>query len=337
MKLSVIIPVYNGGKTLRTCLVALNASTHMPDDVIVVDDSSTDGSAAIASSLLTRVIQLEGGPHGAAAARNRGASEAHGDILIFFDADVAVHPDTVALMHKYLNEQPDLAALFGSYDSQPTGQSVVSRYKNLQHHYIHQHAQRESFSFWTGCGAIRSHIFAEVGGFDGSYAAIEDIELGARLRRAGYRVWLCKDIQATHLKEWTLRSMMRTDIFDRAVPWARLIFSESHLPQDLNLTMGSRVSALAVWAMISFIALGVAFPAAWIGALIALILLIALNEDLYRFFVNQGGIAFGACAIGLHALYLVYSSLVFGGMWAAAKFKIPTPKAPTRSSANSKI
>ena len=133
IKLTVVIPVFNSKEQLCRCLNALNASTRSPDQIIVVDDSSADDSATVARAQGACVVPVTDGPRGPAVARNRGAVRATGDALVFLDADVTVHPDTLALFEKYLIEQPNIAAFFGSYDALPAGRGVVSRYKNLMH------------------------------------------------------------------------------------------------------------------------------------------------------------------------------------------------------------
>jgi GT2 family glycosyltransferase len=315
VKLSVIIPVYNGGEGLELCLKALTASTCPPDEIIVVDDASTDASASLAAQLGAIVLCLPDGPRGPARARNQGAAAARGNVLVFLDADVVCHPDTLERIKTYLTKGPEIAALFGSYDADPPAPGLVSRYKNLFHHYTHQHGRAEASTFWAGCGAIRRSVFRGVGGFDESYlsAAVEDIELGARLRQQGYRVRLCPDIQVTHLKRWTFASLLSADIFRRAVPWSRLILRQGHWPRDLNVDTRSRLSALAAWAALFFLVLGLGFgsTSAWWGLGPALMALGALNADLYRFFWRQGGPGFALGAAALHGLYLIYSSLTF--------------------------
>lgn len=313
MALSVIIPVHNGGEGLRLCLRALETGVRPPDEVIVVDDASTDGSADLAESLGARVISLPGGPWGPARARNQGAAAAQGEILLFLDADVVVHTDTLAQVEREMAGNPEAAALFGSYDASPAASGFVSRYKNLLHHYVHQHGRREASTFWAGCGAVRQKVFTALGGFDERYRrpSVEDIEMGLRLRRAGYRIRLCPDIQVNHLKAWTLGGLLQTDIRDRAIPWTRLIVSNSHLPDDLNLDKRHRGSALAAWAAVVFFLGGCRSPLWWLGLIPVGAALWALNADLYRFFRRQGGGSFAVGAATLHLLYLLYSSLVF--------------------------
>ena len=81
-------------------------------------------------------------------------------------------------------------------------------------------------------------MFLEFGGFDPRLyprPAIEDIELGYRLTRAGHRIVLARDVLATHMKRWTLTEMVRTDIFRRGVPWMLLIKRSGTIETDLNV------------------------------------------------------------------------------------------------------
>lgn len=313
MRLSVIIPVHNGGEAFCRCLKALMRSERPADEVIVVDDGSDDGSAAVGWRFGAAVLSLAGGRFGPATARNRGAREASGDVLVFLDADVVVHADTLGRIEAFLEAHPEVSALFGSYDDSPVARTLVSYYKNLMHHYVHQQGRVEASTFWAGCGAVRREAFLALGGFDESYRrpSVEDIELGGRLRRAGHAIRLCRDVQVSHHKKWTLPSLLRSDILDRAVPWTRLVVSSSYLPNDLNLDLGNRVSAVAAWWGLLCLIGGFWAPWLWTGLLPSLTLLAGVNRGLYRFFLRRGGWGFALGAAGLHVLYLLYSSLVF--------------------------
>jgi GT2 family glycosyltransferase len=246
-EVSVIVPARNAAGDLRSCLERLQASQGCRFEVIVIDDASTDETPNVAWEFGVRLLQTEQ-RRGPAHARNRGAAAARGEILVFIDADVLVYPDTLQHFIRTLHEA-DCAAVFGSYDTQPSATNLVSQYKNLVHHHVHQHAHREATTFWSGCGAIRRSIFDELGGFSESYSrpCIEDIELGIRLRRPGYRIVLDKQIQVTHTKRWTIWSLVRTDVFDRGIPWTRLILQQRDMPNDLNLKMSQRISAVLVF------------------------------------------------------------------------------------------
>ena len=311
-RLSIVIPIHNGAGHLPNCLEALRASTRAPDEIVVVDDNSTDDSAAIAREWGCTLVQLKGTQRGPATARNRGARAISGDIVVFVDCDVAVHPDTLRLMEGQFLAQKNVSAVFGPYDEAPASNGIVSQYRNLLHHHVHQVSRREASTFWAGCGALRREAFDEAGGFDETYrwASIEDIELGVRLHRAGHRLVLCREIQATHRKQWTLRQVIHTDVFYRAVPWTRLLLNQKRMPSDLNLRWQNRLSGMAAWTLV----LGVLFGggtslAGIVGSTIAI--LVACNWDLYRLFVRRGGVLFLLGAIALHWLHYLYAAATF--------------------------
>jgi GT2 family glycosyltransferase len=322
MKLAVVVPVYNGGADLRACLEAVARSTRRPDEIIVADDGSTDGAPGCAAEFGAKVVTVGKTPSGPARARNRGAAKTKADLLVFVDADVEIHADALARFEQVFAADPELAAAFGSYDDQPSATGTVSRFKNLLHHYVHQHGGGEAETFWAGCGAIRREAFVAVDGFSESFAkpSIEDIELGARLCAAGRRVRLCPEILGTHRKRWTFGSLVRTDIFARAVPWTRLILQQGALPSGLNTDRNSRWSAAMAGLLAAGVVLGAAsaslgrWPvvlAALGSAALAATVLALLNRRLYRFFAGHGGSRFALGAACLHALYLLYSSAVF--------------------------
>lgn len=97
MDVSVIIPCYNEEKNIAICLRALVAQTRKPLEIIVVDNNSTDGTAAVASSFGARVVTER--KQGITAARSRGFDEARGDILARTDADSIVPPDWIERIH----------------------------------------------------------------------------------------------------------------------------------------------------------------------------------------------------------------------------------------------
>jgi glycosyltransferase involved in cell wall biosynthesis len=312
-QVTLIVPVCNGGRNFARCLEALAGLSPQPGEIIVVDDGSKDGSLELARRSGNCVLQT-GRPHGGpAVARNLAAAQARGMILFFVDADVRLAPDAVARVLAGFRAEPELAALYGSYDESPAAQNFVSQYKNLLHHFVHQESAPESTSFWAGCGAIRRDVFQIVGGFSAAYrrASIEDIELGYRLRKAGYRTRLLKSLQASHLKHWTLRALLASDVRDRALPWTQLIMREREMHADLNLKRTHRASALCVCLGLCALAVAPFFPPATALAAVCAAGLLVLNGRLYAFFAAQRGVPFALAAIPLHWFYYLYSSLAF--------------------------
>lgn len=110
---SVIIAVYNAEPFLAEAIESVLRQTLPPQQVIVIDDGSTDQSAKIARRYLP-YIQLEQQPNaGSPSARNRGVALAKGDLLAFLDADDFWTPEKLALQIEALQRSPDLEAVFG--------------------------------------------------------------------------------------------------------------------------------------------------------------------------------------------------------------------------------
>jgi glycosyltransferase involved in cell wall biosynthesis len=112
--ISVIIPVWNSGALLRRCLEALARQTLGPDcfEIIVVDNGSSDDSAAIANSFPGVVLLSEPRP-GSYAARNRGLARARGDFIAFTDADCVPAPDWLEQALAAARRHPGAGVLAG--------------------------------------------------------------------------------------------------------------------------------------------------------------------------------------------------------------------------------
>ena len=311
---SVVIPAYNAGDGLDLCLEAILASDYPPAECIVVDDASTEaGTDDIARRHGVTLLRMER-QVGPALARNYGASQASGDVLMFTDADVVLHPDAIGIAARALQEDPETAAVFGSYDDRPAHPSFLSRYRNLYHHWNHQKGSEEASTFWTGCGAVRRDVFLESGGFSAAFGrpSIEDIELGYRLRAAGHRIRLLKDMQGTHLKEWTFAGMVKTDVFQRGVPWVALLRQHPDVPADLNLNPGARIATLLAGLFLLFLLLLVpGHPASlpfwpWVLAPLAAVGSIAwIQRDFLRLLGRRYGPGAVLAAVPLQLVFFI--------------------------------
>lgn len=312
--ISVIIPVHNGGPLFDQCLTALKKTLYQPWECIVVEDGSTDDTVEIAYNHGVRLVTGLKRRLGPAQARNVGAQIAHGEHLFFVDADVLVQPGTVGHIAATMQADPGLTACFGSYDDQPLAPNFLSQYRNLLHHYVHQQGKIDASTFWSGCGAIRRDVFLALGGFNEQLyerPSIEDIELGYRLQAAGHRVQLEKLLQVKHMKRWTPRQMLITDVRDRALPWTRLILQGGGAPNDLNLNFSQRLSTAVTF--IGLFALGMTLFTvwAWLLVLLAAIALIWLNWPFYQFLLQKRGVRFLLMALPWHWLYFLYSGASF--------------------------
>jgi GT2 family glycosyltransferase len=280
LTLSVVVPATDAPPYLERCTSALAAEYDGPEEVVVVD-----------------------GPPGlgAAGARNAGAARASGDVLVFLDADVVVHPDVFTRIRKVFVDAPELDAVFGSYDDSPAAPGRVSAFRNLLHHHVHHDGAGPAETFWTGLGAVRREVFLAVGGFDEArfpHPSVEDVDFGDRLVRRGHRILLEPAIQGTHLKRWTLRSMVRTDFARRGVPWVAMQVANRRVSSTLNLGWRHRASALAWVATLA--ATASRRPVVAAGALGTVIV---LNRRFYALLGRRLGPLDAVIGVGLHGLH----------------------------------
>jgi glycosyltransferase involved in cell wall biosynthesis len=275
--LSVIIPATDGPTTLERAVRAVEQAESPPEQVIVID-----GPSDLVSS----------------AARNLGAGQADGDVLVFIDADVEVHRDAFVRIRAAFDGDPGLTAVFGAYDDDPAGDSLVSDFRNLLHHHVHHQGAGTATTFWTGLGAVRRAPFLDVGGFDENVAWIRDIEFGMRLRRSSGVIVLDPSIQGKHLKRWTLATMIETDLFRRGVPWLRLVLEDRADAATLNLSWRHRVGTGASVLLVA----GIARRNVRL-ATTALVVLPVVDRDFYALLLRRGGLKMLAAGVPLHILH----------------------------------
>jgi GT2 family glycosyltransferase len=278
--ISVVIPATNTPATLARCRAAVAAAADGPDEVVVV----------------------EGPQHlSASGARNEGVHRATGDVVVFVDADVEVHADAFTRIRGAFAAHPGLTAVYGAYDDAPEVDTTVSAFRNLLHHHVHHEAAGPAETFWTGLGAVRREAFLATGGFDEDrfpHPSVEDIDLGNRLRADGAEILLDPAIQGTHLKRWTLSSMLWTDFARRGVPWVALQVRAGRPSNSLNCGWRHRVSAVS-WAFaVLCVALGTPLLAA-----ASVAGQIGLNRGFYGLLVRRQGMGRAVLGVGLHGLH----------------------------------
>jgi glycosyltransferase involved in cell wall biosynthesis len=326
--LSIIVPARNAADTLPRCLAAIVAQLTPADELLVIDDHSSDATAEVARRFAAKVITLPA-HRGAAAARNRGAAEADRPALFFLDADVVLGPGAMERARRDISD-PAFDAVVGSYDEAPAERALVSMFKNLAHHHFHQRSAGNISSFFGACGLVRQRTLLAAGGYDEQRfreSSIEDVELGYRLTDAGARIRIDPDLRVTHLKRWTLGSLLVTDFTRRAVPWSILYMERGGLPTELNISGDQRIGALvaaglaacAMWALLRG---GVAIPCVVLLAAAAWI-----NRRLFRLFYAKGGIGLMLAGFALQQLYYLYSlaGLVTGAVLFAMRDRTAQP------------
>ncbi|MDT8303198.1 MAG: glycosyltransferase family 2 protein [Sedimentisphaerales bacterium] len=302
---TVIVPVFNAGLDIERCLAALAQSTYKQFEVLVVDDGSTEPIKPLVERFGYQYLRIDG-PGGPARARNLGVRQTESEFIIFIDADVCVHPETIDRIIQNFSGDHELAAVIGTYDDAPVDPDFLSQYRNLFHHYTHCKSAGQVTTFWSGCGAMRREVFIKYGGFDEQryrYPAIEDIELGTWIAADGGRIVLDQTIQCKHLKHWSFSNMVKTDICRRGIPWIDLMLRSNKTNKTLNVTGSQRLSVGLVFTACALVVLAIWWPLVLIGTAAVIVAVILVNIELYRFFASRRGLWFATKSVLLHWLY----------------------------------
>jgi GT2 family glycosyltransferase len=217
----VVVPTWNGADWLPGCLGAIAAQTRPFDEVIVVDNGSTDGSVAQAAALRpdARVIEL-GRNTGFAFAANRGVEAASADAVALVNTDVELAPDWLARTSAVLEADDGLAAVATKMVDLGDRSRLYDAGDVLRRDGVCEQRGRflpddgrfdapgEVFAACAGAALYRRAAVLAVGGFDERFFAyLEDADLGLRLRLAG---WRCayEPVVAAHASggsSWQLR------------------------------------------------------------------------------------------------------------------------------------
>jgi GT2 family glycosyltransferase len=217
-------------------------------------------------------------------ARNIGARAAVGEILFFIDSDVMLRPDSLVNLADAFDDRT-VDALCGVQSAEMRHQDLVSQYKNLWMRWTYLRHTGTVPLFYTTAAAIRRDAFVRVGGFDEGYATpnVEDTAFGQKLARMGLSVRVHPRLEVEHVKQYSLRTLLRTD-FMRAISLTRLKLrhpgdlgdNNTSVPTSYIASVG--VLGLALLALVVGGALGAGTPALVATAAFAT-LAVALNAE----------------------------------------------------------
>lgn len=195
MLASIVIPAYNAERTLARCLEACLEQSYPRVEVLVVDDGSTDGTAQIAGKYPVRYFRQEN--RGPAAARNKGAREAFGEILAFTDADCIPERAWIERLAAALDDGSGAAG--GTY-AIANPESLLARMVHEEIVLRHTRLDRDPDFLGSFNVAFRKEVFDAAGGFDETFtmASGEDNDLSYRLQELGYRLRFVPNARVAH-------------------------------------------------------------------------------------------------------------------------------------------
>jgi glycosyltransferase involved in cell wall biosynthesis len=188
MSISVVIPLYNKAPHIKRTLQSVLSQTVLPDEIIVVDDGSTDGGGEIVKSLSVpglRLIRQEN--QGVSAARNRGIAEAEGELIAFLDSDDAWKPRFLEVILQMCRDFPQAGAYATCFES-ITPNGVKDTFdRNILPPGINRGLITNYFGslsrwpVWTSATVVPKRILVEIDGFPVGEALTEDLDLWFRI------------------------------------------------------------------------------------------------------------------------------------------------------------
>lgn len=280
-RISVIVPVYNGDKTLGACLESIRRQLTSEDELIVVDDASTDQTGSVVANfpaIYTRNQQNQG----PAISRNIGAGKASGDYLVFIDSDVVLKDDELEVVKNYFELHANVDAVTGSLDPDLVSHNFYTDYKNLYMNYIFSKCDRNiNFIYGSFC-AIRKEKFES---WPQDPRLGEDSHWGYQLTQNGKRIHLISEIKVIHLKEYNFSSLAKNDfqiaknftlLFLRHQRWQTIYTQEKFGHTTKNQKISLILAALAT--LLLFLTPSAAIIMAFIWLILNLEFLVKLED-----------------------------------------------------------
>lgn len=209
--ISVLIPCYNRANDIENAILSVQNQTRPADEIIVVDDASSDQSASIVRKCGVKLICHESN-RGPAVARNTAFSASTGEIVIFIDSDsIADQRMIETIMSIYENplESERLGGV-GGRSIEAFSQGLANQWRSLHARQDHGKSSKIDVEYLFGlCCSYPRKVFNQVGGFDSFYPknAGEDLDIGIRIRQAGYRLIYTPAAFIYHQHRDTIKSL----------------------------------------------------------------------------------------------------------------------------------
>lgn len=208
MKIAVIVPAYNARCSIEECLLSLVSQDRLADEIIIVDNNSTDDTYEFVESLIREkrwsIRLLKEYKKGASAARNKGLASLDNsiDIVAFTDSDCVVRNDWLKAIEAFFTKHNEAAGLGGvALGYKP--QSVIQKFMAVQHNYLESKAlsgmvnRKEGILFGTLIdsrnAAFKKSALTKIGGFDEKVHVAEDADISIRLIEKGHPIWTAQD------------------------------------------------------------------------------------------------------------------------------------------------
>ena len=320
---SVLVISFKRALMLEDCLKAIRASGLQEYELIVVDNSSSNATKAVAERYADKVI-LNPENLGAAAAINQGVARAAGEVIIAVADDMILLPNALAKIHSEFLLHPGVDAVVGTISKTHPNQDFYSQYKNLYMVHTLSRLPRD-LDFITWIPAFRKSRMLP---YD-EKAWPEDTELGQRMFREGRKIVFCPGAEVVHQKKYGFFSLLKND-FLISKGWLGILIANEGWR---HVGKGRRGFAHAPWSQVASLALAVLAPLAGLAGwpFVAAILLMfwaSLGTKLFAFLLKERGFWFALRAV---PFTLLDHWIMVSGVTAGLAGKIAKPKSRRNS------
>lgn len=205
---SIIIPVYNSEKTITACLQSIFDSISQNDEVILVNDCSTDSTVSLASGFNTQIISLvkNSGP---STARNAGAEMAANEILVFVDSDMIISKESLERIKNYFHDRKKVQSLTLNFAIDYRSVNYATRYKSHYMSYVTKNNTTKVNYIYGAYCATRKDGFIK---WPENIRYTEDSRWGHIQSKMGYEIHCLHEVNAIHLKNYSLKSLIENDL-----------------------------------------------------------------------------------------------------------------------------
>ncbi len=317
-KISVVIPNYNRGRQVLECIASIEKSSLTPDEIIVVDDCSTDDSVDVLGLQNIKLIKHSENK-GTAAARNTGVRNSKGEIIVFIDSDVVIHEDTIRKCVDVFKGDETISVIVGLPDKTNRYQGVCTGHF-LMRVYFRLFSYSSYISYTNGSlTAVRRSTFKKVGGYSERLAVpgTEDAQFGRDICRINEKVYLDKSNVVTHNKEIHFWGLIKNDM-TRTVARVFYLFRGKMVgtalknKRFLSTSISQIVSALLAPLNLIFLVLTAFSPVFLLPLIASLVLFFFLNYGYLIFVMKERGLTF---ALKVYLLLIVDMFFVHLAFW----------------------
>ncbi len=341
VKISIVIPAHGKENYIQKCLQAIQEQQIKNFECIVVLDGKNPNLKSIIESYPFRLIELEKN-QGPAVARNTGARNANGEIVLFLDSDMILFPNATKIIQEKF-EDKNIHVIQGMYHDSPANPNFTTKFMALKKWIEYKPNGTKTIThIGSEIVAMRKTVFEEFEGFDEKFKkpTVEDYELGHRISKK-YTIIMTPELRGKH--HFPKLGLVLKNYYIRTKEWALLFFNEKEKKLDKGATNPTAITS-TVFLLLAIISLllgliftiGVALnplDEGWqiirsnlfvlIGSLF-LFLMFLINLSYIRIYTKEYGIVFAIRALLI--LILLYVTVLLGVMAAVLRYMLKNKK-----------